>query len=117
MNLTADQLADILIGVARAQNAVIEAIDRESPGFRNTHAVPVLNVAANMRTGDPRMIDLPSRILLRLQGRVAIDAATVKADLERLISGTPAAGAAPDAPAPKTTPAAGDDTLDFIAKL
>ena len=31
-----------------------------------------------------RMIDLPSRVLLRLQGRVAVDPASVKADLERL---------------------------------
>jgi len=30
------------------------------------------------------MIDLPSRVLLRLQGRVAVDPASVKADLERL---------------------------------
>jgi hypothetical protein len=93
MNLTSDHLADLVIGIARAQNALIEAMERASPGFRSTHAVPILNVAANMRAGDPRMIDLPSRILLRLQGRVAIDAAAVKADLERLTSGK-AVGAA-----------------------
>lgn len=87
MNLTSDHLADLVIGIARAQNALIDAMERASPGFRSTHAVPILNVAANMRAGDPRMIDLPSRILLRLQGRVAIDAAAVKADLERLTSG------------------------------
>jgi hypothetical protein len=87
MNLTSDHLADLVIGIARAQNALIDAMERSSPGFRSTHAVPILNVAANMRAGDPRMIDLPSRILLRLQGRVAIDAAAVKADLERLTSG------------------------------
>jgi len=98
MDLTVDHLADILIGIARAQNAVIEAVDRANPGFRNTHAVPALNVAANLRVGDPRMIDLPARILLRLQGRVALDAQAVKADLERLMSGIGAAEApAPDA--------------------
>jgi len=84
MNLTSDQLADLLIGIARAQNAIIDAVERAEPGFRSTHAVPILNVAANMRAGDPRMIDLPSRILLRFQGRVAIDPGAVKADLERL---------------------------------
>ena len=97
MNLTTAHLADILIGIARAQNAVIEAMERASPGFRNTHAVPLITVAANMRAGDPRTIDLPSRILMRLQGRVALDNAAVKADLERLMSGAPAA-AAPAAP-------------------
>src|SRR5256714_14596616 len=94
MTLTTEHLADILIGVARAQNAVIDAMERASPGFRNTHALPLITLAANMRAGDPRMIDLPSRILMRLQGRVALDNAQVKADLERLTSGKPAAAAA-----------------------
>ena len=97
MNLTTDHLADILIGVARAQNAVIDAMERASPGFRNTHALPLITLAANMRAGDPRMIDLPARILMRLQGRVALDNAQVTADLERLTSGKPAAAATPAA--------------------
>ena len=87
MNLTSDHLADLIIGIARAQNALIDAIERAGPGFRSGHAVPILNVAANMRAGDPRLIDLPSRVLLRLQGRVAIDPAAVKADIERLVKG------------------------------
>ena len=93
MELSSDQLADLLIGIARAQNALIDAIERAEPGFRSGHAVPVLNVAANTRVGDPRMIDLPSRILLRLQGRVAIDPQAVKADLERLTGAKAAPGA------------------------
>ena len=118
MNLTTDHLADILIGIARAQNAVIDAIDRVNPGFRSQHATPLITVAANMRAGDPRMIDLSSRILMRLQGRVALDPAAVKADLERLMSGK----AAPPAPAafaaaPKAAAAASPlDGLDFSAK-
>ena len=103
MNLTSDHLADLLIGIARAQNAVIDAIERAEPGFRSTHAVPILNVAANTRLGDPRMIDLPSRVLLRLQGRVAIDPAAVKADIERLVSG-------------KAGAAGGGSELDFSKK-
>src|SRR5260221_11457239 len=106
MNLTTEHLADILIGVARAQNAVIEAMERASPGFRNTHALPLITLAANMRPGDPRRIELSARILMRLQGRVALDNAAVKADLERLTSGKAAAAAAPAA--------AGG--LDFSAK-
>src|SRR6267378_7000613 len=97
MNLTTEQLADILIGIARAQNALIDALERISPGFRNMHAMPLLNIAANTRVAEPRMIDFPARILLRLQGRVALENAAVKADLERLMSGAPAA-AAPAAP-------------------
>ncbi len=116
MNLTTEHLADLLIGITRAQNAVIEAMEHASPGFRNTHAVPLLNIAANMRAGDPRMIDLPARILLRLQGRVALDNAAVKADLERLLSGAPAAAAAPAARKPAAAPAADAGGLDFSAK-
>src|SRR6266704_4810617 len=112
MNLTTDHLADILIGVARAQNAVIEAMERASPGFRNTHALPLITLAANMRAGDPRMIDLSSRILMRLQGRVALDNAAVKADLERLMSGKPAAAA----PKAAGAPAANAGGLDFSVK-
>jgi len=94
MNLTTEHLADLLIGITRMQNFLIEALEHANPGFRNTHALPLLNIAANTRAGDPRMIDLPARILLRLQGRVALDNAAVKADLERLMSGAPAAAAA-----------------------
>jgi len=105
MNLTTDHLADILIGIARAQNAVIDAFDRASPGFRSQHAAPLITLAANMRAGDPRMIDLSARILMRLQGRVALDAAQVKADLERLMSGKPASAATGTAAAPKAAAA------------
>ena len=117
MNLTSDHLADLLIGIARAQNAVIDAIDRANPGFRSQHAAPMITLAANMRAGDPRMIDLSSRILMRLQGRVALDAAAVKADLERLMSGK-AAPAAPTAPAAPRAAAAANplEGLDFGAK-
>src|ERR1044071_1027795 len=91
MNLTTEHLADMLIGVARAQNAVLDAMERASPGFRNTHALPLITLAANMRAGDPRMIDLPARILMTLRGRGALDNAEVKANLERLMSWKPAA--------------------------
>lgn len=118
MEISAEYLADLLIGIAKAQTAVIDAMERANPGFRNTHAVPLLQVAANMRAGDPRLIDLPSRVLLRMQGRVALDNAAVVADLERLAKGgppapvdasaatAPRAGASASAPAPGAGPAA-----------
>ena len=98
MEISPEYLAELLIGIARAQNALIDAIDRGSPGFRNTHAIPVLNVAANIRVPDPRLIDLPARVLLRMQGRVAIDVGAVVADLERLASEPPAAASAEPVP-------------------
>jgi len=112
MDLTPSHLADILIGIARAQNAVIDAMDRANPGFRTQHAAPLITLAANMRAGNPRMIDLSARILMRLQGRVALDNAAVKADLERLMSDAPAAAAAP-APAPAAKPSSTSQMPDF----
>ncbi len=53
MNLTTAHLADILIGIARAQNAVIDAMERASPGFRNTHAVPLITLARTPSRSSP----------------------------------------------------------------
>jgi len=80
-----EQLAELLAGIAKAQNAVLDAVDRAQPGFKATHLASVLNVAANMRSGDPRLIDLPSRILLRYQGRAAVDLTAIVTDLDRLL--------------------------------
>jgi hypothetical protein len=55
-------------------------------------------------------------VLLRLQGRVALDNAAVKADLDRLIGGAPAGAAAPAAPKPAAAPAADAGGLDFSVK-
>ena len=83
--MTHDQLAELLAGIAKAQNAVLDAVDRANPGFKATHLSAVLNVAANMRIAEPRLVDLPSRILLRYQGRAAVDLDAIKADLDRLL--------------------------------
>jgi hypothetical protein len=105
MNMTADHLAELLAGIARAQNAIIDAVERANGGWRNTHLIPVLNVAANMRTAEPRLLDLPSRILLRYQGRPAVDMAAIKADLERLTSSGASPSTAPSANALGANPA------------
>jgi hypothetical protein len=78
MNLSTEQLAELLAGIARAQQAVVDAIDKAQPGFRGTYLLPSLNVAANLRIPDVRLLDLPSRILLRSQGRLAMDQPTIE---------------------------------------
>lgn len=88
------QLAELLAGIAKANNAILDAMDRAQPGFKATYLAPVLNVAANTRSAEPRLIDLPSRILSRYQGRAAIDVDAIRADLDRLTGG--GAGAAGD---------------------
>ena len=98
------QLAELLIGIAKAQAAVIDAIERAQPGFRNNHAVPILTTAANVRAATPRIQDLPSRILLRMQGRTPFDVEQVRQDLEAAMASQEIAP--PDDPSRNIPPAA-----------
>lgn len=112
MSITTEQLAELLAGIVRSQQAIIDAIESESGGWRNTHLLPKLNVAANMRVANARLIDIPSRILLRSQGRVPMDNATITRDL---LAAMGSAAAAPPAAAPAAAPAkAADDDLNFF---
>src|SRR6476660_4381205 len=106
MTISTEHLAELLSGIARAQQAIIDAVERSDAGWRNTHLVPLLSVAANMRSPDARMIDLPSRILLRYQGKTAPDSSVFVADLERLLALPPQQGVAADAGAPAGLPPA-----------
>jgi len=130
------QLAELLMGIAKAQAAVIDAIERAEPGFKNNHAVPILTTAANVRAAVPRIQDMPARILLRMQGRSAFDVAQIQQDLEAAFASdgtSPGASAEPGAnlspaalraaakapaaaPAASTAPAAAADDFDFTAK-
>ena len=108
MNLTIEQVAELLAGIARSQQAIIDAIESESGGWRNTHLLPKLNTASNMRLATPRLMDIPSRILLRSQGRIPMDVAAIARLMEEAtgsLAATPAATAAPIS-TPITTPKA-----------
>ena len=108
MSLDLDQLSELLAGIARSQTAVIDAVERANPGWRNTHAIPLLTIAANMRSAEARLLDLPSRILLRSQGRVALDTAQIRVELERALNAKPAVITDPSAatapPPPRVVP-------------
>ena len=106
MNISAEQLAELLAGIAKAQNAIIDAVERANGGWRSTHMRPVLSVAANLRSAEARLVDLPSRVLLRYQGRPAVDIALIAAELEHLISGTPMPAVAANAAAAMARPEA-----------
>lgn len=112
MNITSQQLADILAGITRSQQAIIDAIDRANPGWRNTYLLPTLTVAANQRLAEVRLLDLPSRILLRSQGRNAMDQPAVERSLNEAlglsgsVSATPVTSAAAPAAAPVAAPIA-----------
>ena len=103
MNLNVEQIAELLAGIARSQQAIVDAIESESGGWRNTHLLPKLNTASNMRLATPRLIDIPARILLRSQGRVPMDVPTIVRVIQEALG--PTAVATP-VPAPAPTPAA-----------
>ena len=120
---TTQQLAELLIGIARAQSALILGLESAMAGVKTQHILPQLQNLAHLRDHpEPTLIDLPVRILLTSQGRVPPDPAAVVRDLERLLSATPAAApvaapaaaaAAPAAAPAAAAPAAAADALDF----
>jgi hypothetical protein len=104
LQISAQQLAELLIGIGRAQAALIAGIESAMAGTKNTHIAPMLQNAAHLRDHpNPTLIDLPVRVLLASLGRVGPDPAAVAKDLERLFS---AEGA----------PAGGGEALDFSKK-
>ena len=106
MNLSTEQIAELLAGIARSQQAIIDAIESENGGWRSTHLLPKLTTASNMRLAAPRMLDIPSRILLRSQGRVPMDVATIVRVLEEAAAGANAPMAATAAAASQSSPIA-----------
>ena len=111
MNLTIEQLAEILAGIAKAQQAIIDGIDSENAGWKSAHLIPKLTTASNIRLATPRLMDVPARILLRSQTRVTMDVETITRMLHEAVSGEPVpavppakpAISAPDAPTPAAT--------------
>ena len=94
MQISAQQLAELLMGIARAQAAIVQGIENEMAGFRSGRAVPALQNVAHLRDHpEPTLVDLPVRILLNSMGRVGPDPAAIAKDLERLCAGeTPNGG-------------------------
>ena len=115
-NITSEQLAQVLLGIARAQNAIVEALENSKAGFRATHFRPAVETASRIRANRPdTLTDYPSRLLLQMLGRTGPDIDTVMRDLHRLLDAAAPAGAAA-APAGAAAPSvasggavAGDD--------
>ncbi len=102
LQISAEQLAELLSGIARAQFAIMSGIESAMAGTRSQHILPALQNAAHLRDHpQPTLTDLPVRVLLSYQSRVGPDVAAIARDLERLCGGAsaPAAG--------------GDEPLDF----
>jgi hypothetical protein len=115
--ITTQQLAQILLGIARAQNAIVEAMENSKTGFRATHFRPAVESASRIRANRPdTLTDYPARLLLQMLGRTGPDIDTVLRDLERLLAlPAPAAPAAPSVRSASTGTAVvgDDDSLDM----
>jgi hypothetical protein len=93
MQISAQQLAELLTGIARAQAAIIQGLENEMAGVRSGRVIPALQNVAHLRDHpNPTLTDLPVRVLLGTLGRAVPDTAALVRDLERLF-------AAPAAPA------------------
>lgn len=112
MQISAQQLAELLLGIARAQAGMIQGLENEMAGVRSGRIIPALQNVAHLRDHpNPTLTDLPVRVLLGTLGRQVPDAASVVRDLERLLGGAEVAAAA--APAAAAAAAADGPGLDF----
>jgi hypothetical protein len=86
--LDSHQVAELVVGIARAQQAIIEAIESSKAGFRSTHLMPALTNAARVRdTRRPlQLADVPARVLLQCLGRLGPDVDQVARDIEALLA-------------------------------
>lgn len=114
LQISALQLAELLVGVARAQAAMVQGLENELAGVRSGRIVPAVQNAAHLRDHpDPTLVDLPVRVLLTSMARVPPDPTLIAKDLERLINGTAPTRSTQAEAAAATAPAAGGDALDF----
>jgi hypothetical protein len=116
LQISAQQLAELLSGIARAQAAIVHGLETGMPGTRGSLIVPALQNSAHLRDHpDATLVDLPVRILLGYMGRVGPDTAVIARELERIFSGSGApAHAGEFGPVTLDAPAAdAGDQLDF----
>jgi hypothetical protein len=86
MQISAQQLADLLLGIARAQAALVQGLENEMAGVKSGRIIPALQNVAHLRDHpEPTLTDLPVRVLLGTLGRQVPDAAGLVRDLERLL--------------------------------
>jgi hypothetical protein len=86
--INTQQMAQLLMGVARAQLAIIDSIENSKAGFKSTHLRPILESASRIRSNHPvALTDFPSRLLLQMLGRNPPDVDRVAIELEQLVGG------------------------------
>ena len=87
MEMSAQQLAELLLGIARAQAAIVQGLENELAGIRSGRIMPALQNVAHLHDHpQPTLTDLPVRVLLATLGRQVPDVAGLVRDLERLLA-------------------------------
>jgi len=94
LQISAQHLAELLTGIARAQAAMVQGLESEFAGVRSGRVIPAVQNMAHLRDHPlPTLVDLPVRLFLTSMGRVGPDPTVVAKDLERLCGGGGAAAA------------------------
>lgn len=84
--LTTEQMAELLVGIARAQLAVADAMESAKSGFKSTHLRGTVESAARIKVNRPTTLaDFPSRLLLQMLGRNAPTVEDVRKELAALL--------------------------------
>ena len=114
-NITTQQLAELIIGIARAQQAIVEGMESLKAGFKTTHFAPALDNTARTRvTNRPLTLqEFPARVLMQCMGRAGPSVEQVTRDLEALLGGRPIAAAAPPAPGGVAAPGGSAPSIDM----
>ena len=117
--ITTQHLAQLMIGLARSQLAVVDSVENMKAGFKFTHVRPTLETASRIRSNHPETLaDFPSRLLLQMLGRNPPDMERVAHELDALISGLSTIPPRDTPPPPRDTLIAGPgpaatDSLDM----
>ena len=112
-NITTQQLAELIVGVARAQQAIVDGVESLKAGFKSGHLGPALDYAAKSRvtTRPLTLQEFPARVLMQCMGRAGPNIEQLTRDLEALLGAHAATPAAPAATA--AAPAGGTQSLDM----
>ena len=87
MQISSEKLAELLLGIARAQAAIVNGLENELAGVRSGRIIPALQNVAHLRDHpQPTLTDLPVRVLLGTLGRQVPDTASLVRELERLLA-------------------------------
>jgi hypothetical protein len=96
MEISSQQLAELLLGIARAQAGIVHGLESQFAGIRSGHIIPALQNVAHLRDHPlPTLTDLPVRMLLNTLARQVTDVGALMRDLERLTVRVSAPAASP----------------------